>query len=69
LVYRVFGVNLNKKNENSWEGRKKGRVYSIELSNELYSRLDEISKKYGISKAQLMRDALIEKLNRLEKAS
>jgi predicted DNA-binding protein len=65
----VFGVNLRKKNEPSWNGKKKGKIFSIQLSDELYNRLDEISKKYGIPKAQLMRDALIEKINRLEKSS
>jgi metal-responsive CopG/Arc/MetJ family transcriptional regulator len=67
-VTHVFGINSQKK-ENNWEGRKKGRVFSLELSDQLYGQLDEISKKYGISKGQLVRDALIEKLNRLEKAS
>jgi predicted DNA-binding protein len=52
-----------------WEGKKKGRIFSIQLSDELYNKLDEISKKYGIPKAQLVRDALIEKINRLEKSS
>lgn len=65
----MFGVNLRKKNEPSWNGKKKGKIFSIQLSDELYNRLDEISKKYGIPKAQLMRDALIEKINRLEKSS
>jgi predicted DNA-binding protein len=65
----MFGVNLRKKNEPSWGGKKKGKIFSIQLSDELYNRLDEISKKYGIPKAQLMRDALIEKINRLEKSS
>ncbi len=65
----MFGVNLRKKNEPSWSGKKKGKIFSIQLSDELYNRLDEISKKYGIPKAQLMRDALIEKINRLEKSS
>ena len=62
----LFG---RKKNETSWTGKKKGKIFSIQLSDELYNRLDEISKKYGIPKAQLVRDALIEKLNRLEKTS
>lgn len=65
----MFRVNLRKRNESSWEGKKKGKIFSIQLSDELYNRLDEISKKYGIPKAQLMRDALIEKINRLEKSS
>jgi len=65
----MFGVNLRKKNEPSWSGKKKGKIFSIQLSDELYNKLDEISKKYGIPKAQLMRDALIEKINRLEKSS
>lgn len=67
MVTRVFGINSQKK-ENNWEGKKKGRIYSIELSDQLYGRLEEISRKYGIPKSQLMRDALIEKLNRLDKA-
>ena len=62
----LFG---RKKNEPEWHGKKKGKIFSILLSDELYSRLDEISRKYGIPKAQLVRDALIEKLNRLEKTS
>jgi len=62
----LFG---RKKSEHEWTGKKKGRIFSIQLSDELYNRLDEISKKYGIPKAQLVRDALIEKLNRLEKTS
>ncbi len=56
----MFG--LRKKNQNAWVGRKKGKIFSIQLSDELYNRLDEISKRYGIPKAQLVRDALIEKL-------
>jgi Ribbon-helix-helix protein, copG family. len=58
----------NKKDENNWEERRRGKVFSIQLSDELYNRVEEISKKYGIPKAQLIRDALIEKLNRLEKS-
>ncbi|WP_016730209.1 ribbon-helix-helix protein, CopG family [Saccharolobus islandicus] len=65
----MFGVNLRKRNEPSWHGKKKGRIFSIQLSDELYAKLNEISEKYGIPKAQLMRDALIEKINRLEKSS
>jgi len=60
----MFG--LRKKNENTWVGKKRGKIFSIQLSDELYNRLDEISKKYGIPKSQLVRDALIEKLNSLE---
>lgn len=67
MVTHVFGINSQKK-ENNWEGKKKGRIYSIVLSDQLYGRLEEISRKYGIPKSQLMRDALIEKLNRLDKA-
>jgi predicted DNA-binding protein len=63
----VFGVNLRKKSEPSWEGKKKGKIFSIQPSDELYNKLDEISKRYGIPKSQLMRDALIEKINRLDK--
>jgi predicted DNA-binding protein len=62
----MFGVNARKKN--NWEGKKKGRIFSIQLSDQLYGQLEEVSKKYGIPKAQLMRDALIEKLNRLDKS-
>ena len=64
-ILLLFG---RKKNEPEWHGKKKGKIFSIQLSDELYNRLDEISKKYGIPKAQLMRDALIEKINRLEKS-
>jgi predicted DNA-binding protein len=64
----VFGINIRKKNEPSWSGKKKGKIFSIQLSDELYNKLDEISKKYGIPKAQLVRDALIEKIKRLETA-
>jgi len=64
----VFGINIRKKNEPNWSGKKKGKIFSIQLSDELYNKLDEISKKYGIPKAQLVRDALIEKINRLETA-
>ena len=64
----MFGINIRKKNEPSWSGKKKGKIFSIQLSDELYNKLDEISKKYGIPKAQLVRDALIEKINRLETA-
>jgi len=46
---------------------KKGRIFTIQLSDELYTKLDEVSRKYGIPKAQLVRDALIEKLTRLER--
>jgi predicted DNA-binding protein len=60
----MFG--LRRKSELSWVGKKKGKIFSIQLSDELYNRLDEISKKYGIPKAQFVRDALIEKLNSLE---
>jgi predicted DNA-binding protein len=60
----MFG--LRKKNEHAWVGKKKGKIFSIQLSDELYNRLDEVCKKYGIPKAQLVRDALIEKLNSLE---
>ena len=64
----MFGVNVRKKNEKNWEGKKRGKIFSIQLSDELYNKLEEISKKYGIPKSQLVRDALIEKLNRLEKS-
>ena len=60
----MFG--LRKKNEPAWLGKKKGKIFSIKLSEELYNKLDEVSKKYGIPKAQLVRDALIEKINSLE---
>jgi len=62
----MFGVR--KKNEPSWSGKKKGKIFSIQLSDELYNKLDGVCKKYGIPKAQLVRDALIEKINRLEKS-
>jgi predicted DNA-binding protein len=65
-ILLLFG---RKKSEPAWYGKKKGKIFSILLSDELYNRLDEISREYGISKAQLVRDALIEKLNRLEKTS
>jgi predicted DNA-binding protein len=60
----MFG--LRRKSEPNWVGKKRGKIFSIQLSDELYNRLDEISKKYGIPKAQLVRDALIEKLKSLE---
>ena len=63
----MFG--LKQKSEPNWKGKRKGKLTTIKLSDELYQRLDEVSKKYGIPKAQLIRDALIEKLNRLEKSS
>jgi len=63
----VFGIG--KKKDPEWTGKKRGRIFSIQLSDELYNKLDEVSKKYGIPKSQLMRDALIEKLNRLEKGA
>lgn len=65
----MLGLNFGKKKEPEWTGKKKGRIFSIQLSDELYNKLDEISKKYGIPKAQLVRDALIEKINRLERPS
>jgi len=68
-VLVIFGdlmFGLRRKSELSWVGKKKGKIFSIQLSDELYNRLDEISKKYGIPKAQFVRDALIEKLNSLE---
>jgi Ribbon-helix-helix protein, copG family. len=60
---------LGKKKEPEWTGKKKGRIFTIQLSDELYNKLDEVSRKYGIPKAQLVRDALIEKLTRLERGS
>ena len=63
----MFGIG--KKKDPEWTGKKRGRIFSIQLSDELYNKLDEVSKKYGIPKSQLMRDALIEKLNRLEKGA
>ena len=57
---------LGKKKEPEWTRKKKGRIFTIQLSDELYNKLDEVSRKYGIPKAQLVRDALIEKLTRLE---
>jgi len=63
----VFGIGKKKGPE--WTGKKKGRIFSIQLSDELYNKLDEISRRYGIPKSQLMRDALIEKINRLERGS
>lgn len=64
----MFKINIHKKNEPNWGGKKKGKIFSIQLSDELYNKLDELSKKYGIPKSQLVRDAIIEKINRLEKA-
>ena len=61
-------LGFGKKNP-EWVGKKKGRIFSILLSEELYNKLDEVSRKYGIPKSQLVRDALIEKINRLEKPS
>ncbi len=51
---------LGKKKEPEWTGKKKGRIFTIQLSDELYNKLDEVSRKYGIPKAQLVRDALID---------
>ena len=65
----MLGLNIGKKKQPDWAGKKKGRIFSIQLSDELYNKLDEISRKYGIPKAQLVRDALIEKINRLERPS
>ena len=62
-------LGFGKKKDPEWVGKKKGRIFSILLSDELYNKLDEVSRKYGIPKAQLVRDALIEKINRLEKPS
>jgi len=62
-------LGFGKKKDPEWVGKKKGRIFSILLSDELYTRLDEVSRKYGIPKSQLVRDALIEKINRLEKTS
>jgi predicted DNA-binding protein len=62
-------LGFGKKKDPEWVGKKKGRIFSIQLSDELYNKLDEVSRKYGIPKAQLVRDALIEKINRLEKPS
>lgn len=57
------------KKKDTWQGKRKGKIFTIQLSDELYMKLDEISRKYGIPKAQLVRDAIIEKINRLEKMS
>ena len=62
-------LGFGKKKDPEWVGKKKGRIFSILLSDELYAKLDEVSRKYGIPKAQLVRDALVEKINRLEKPS
>jgi predicted DNA-binding protein len=59
-------IGLFGKKEPEWTGKKRGRIFTIQLSDELYNKLDEVSRKYGIPKAQLVRDALIEKLARLE---
>ena len=48
------------------EGKRRGELVTFQLNDELYARLDTVSKKYGVLKAQIIRYALIEKLNELE---
>ena len=59
----VFGFG---KKEPEWKGKRRGKIMTIQLSDELYARLDTVSKKYGVPKAQIIREALLEKLNELE---
>jgi predicted DNA-binding protein len=53
--------------KNYRDTRKGWRIYSIMLSEELYNKLEELSKKYGIPKSQIVKEAIIEKILRLEK--
>ena len=62
----MSGEILSKKKD-KYGREKKGKTFSMQLSNTLYNRLDDLSKRYGIPKSQLVKDALIEKLNRLDR--
>ena len=57
---------LNKSNQPEWVGRKRGKIVTIKLSAELYSRLEAISKKYGVSKSQIIKQGLLKELTELE---
>jgi len=53
--------------EKEYRDTTKGwRIYSIMLSEALYNKLEELSKQYGIPKSQIVKDAIIEKILRLE---
>jgi len=64
---QVILTSENEKEKEYRDMRKGWRIYSIQLSEALYNKLEEFSKKYGISKAQIVKDAIIEKVLRLEK--
>ena len=55
------------KKKDEWKGKRRGRVVSITLSEELLTEIDEIAKRYGVTRSQLIRDAIIEKIERLSK--
>ena len=48
------------------ENGKGYRIYSVAMSEWLYNKLEELSKQYGIPKSQIVRDAIIEKIIRME---
>lgn len=50
----------------TWKNKRRGKIITIQLPEELYAEIDAITKKYGISRSQFIRDAVIEKLMRLE---
>ena len=57
---------LNKKDKPESVGRGRGKIVTIKLSAELYSRLESISKKYGVSKSQIIKQGLLKELTELE---
>jgi len=64
---QIWGVMSSEKEKEYRDTRRGWRIYSVALSEALYNKLEELSKKYGISKSQIVKDAIIEKVLRLEK--
>ena len=56
-----------RRKKDEWKGKRRSRVVTITLSPETLEKLDEITKKYGISRSQFIREAVIEKIERLSK--
>ncbi|ACP38619.1 ribbon-helix-helix domain-containing protein [Saccharolobus islandicus] len=54
------------KKKEEWKGKRKGKIVSVLLSNELYTKLDILAKRYGVKKSQIIRDAIIEKLEKMQ---
>nr|WP_010891123.1 ribbon-helix-helix domain-containing protein [Sulfolobus islandicus]AAB51528.1 ORF65 [Sulfolobus islandicus] len=54
------------KKEETWKGKRRGKIITIQLPDELYEEINMVCERYGIKKSEFIRNAVIEKLIQMQ---